>query len=52
MPPYRSLPTQRGIALIDAQDFLEVFCRFLKGEVAKEAILDAIMAQSGIVDFG
>jgi SAM-dependent methyltransferase len=42
---------KREIALVSACDFLEVFCRFLKGEVSGEAILDAIVAQNGIVDF-
>jgi len=42
---------QREIALIGAMDFLEVFCRFLIGEVSGGAILDAMMTQSGIVDF-
>jgi hypothetical protein len=42
---------QREIALVGAGDFLDVFCRFLKGEVSGEAILDAINTQSGIVDF-
>jgi hypothetical protein len=42
---------QRGIALVAADDFLEVFCRFLKGEVSGEAVLDAMSSQSGIVDF-
>ena len=42
---------QREIALVGASDFLEVFCRFLKGEVSGEAILDAVTTQSGIVDF-
>lgn len=42
---------QREIALVGADDFLQVFCRFLKREVSGEAILDAINTQSGIVDF-
>ena len=42
---------QRGIALVGAIDFLEVFSRFLKGEVSGEAVLDAISVQNGIVDF-
>jgi hypothetical protein len=42
--------TQRGIALVGANDFLEVFRRFLKDEVSGEAILDAMSTQSGIVD--
>jgi hypothetical protein len=42
---------QREIALVGADDFLQVFCRFLKGEVSGEAILDAMNTQSGIVDF-
>jgi hypothetical protein len=42
---------QREIALVGANDFLEVFCRFLKGEVSGEAVLDAMSTQSGIVDF-
>jgi hypothetical protein len=42
---------QREIALVGAVDFLEVFCRFLKGEVPGEAVLDAMITQSGIVDF-
>ena len=42
---------QRQIALIGANDFLEVFCRFLKGEVSGESVLDAMSTQSGIVEF-
>lgn len=42
---------QREIALVDASAFLVVFCRFLKNELSGEAILDAMMEQSGIVDF-
>jgi len=42
---------RREIALVGADDFLEVFCRFLKGEVSGEAVLDAMNTQSGIVDF-
>jgi hypothetical protein len=42
---------QREIALVGADDFLQVFCRFLKGEVSGEAVLDAMGTQSGIVDF-
>lgn len=42
---------QREIALVGANDFLEMFCRFLKGEVSGEAVLDAMSTQSGIVDF-
>jgi hypothetical protein len=42
---------QREIALVGAYDFLEVFCRFLRDEISAEAILDAMMMQSGIVDF-
>jgi hypothetical protein len=42
---------QREIALVGADDFLQVFCRFLKGEVSGEAVLDAMSTQSGIVDF-
>lgn len=42
---------QREIALISAVDFLEAFSRFLNGEVSGEAILDAMTAQSGVVDF-
>jgi hypothetical protein len=42
---------QREIALVGANDFLEVFCRFLKGEVSGEAILDTVITQSGVVDF-
>jgi hypothetical protein len=42
---------RREIALVGANDFLEVFCRFLKGEVSGEAVLDAMSTQSGIVDF-
>ena len=42
---------QREIALVGAIDLLEVFCRFLKGEVPGEAILGAMLTQSGIVDF-
>jgi hypothetical protein len=42
---------QREIALVGADDFLQVFCRFLKGEVSGEAVLDAMNTQSGIVDF-
>ena len=42
---------QREIALVGADDFLQVFCRFLKGEVLGEAVLDAMITQSGIVDF-
>jgi hypothetical protein len=43
--------TQREITLVGADDFLEAFCRFLKGELSGDAILDAIMMQSGIVNF-
>jgi hypothetical protein len=42
---------QRGIALVGANDFLEVFCRFLKGEVSGEVVLDVLNTQSGVVDF-
>jgi hypothetical protein len=42
---------QREIALVGADDFLQVFCRFLKREVSGEAVLDAMSTQSGIVDF-
>jgi hypothetical protein len=42
---------QREIALVDAGEFLEVFCRFLKGELPGAAILDAMMMQSGVVNF-
>jgi hypothetical protein len=42
---------QREIALVAADDFLQVFRRFLKGEVSGEAVLDAMNTQSGIVDF-
>jgi hypothetical protein len=42
---------QREIALVGADEFLQVFCRFLKGEVSGEAVLDAMSTQSGIVDF-
>jgi hypothetical protein len=42
---------QREIALVGANDFLEVFCSFLKGEVSGGAVLDAMSTQSGIVDF-
>ncbi|HKX06557.1 MAG TPA: hypothetical protein VJN67_00120 [Stellaceae bacterium] len=42
---------QRAIALVGAGDFLEAFSRFLKREVTGAAILNAIMAQSGVVDF-
>jgi hypothetical protein len=43
--------TQREIALVGASDFLEAFCRFLKGELPGAAILDAMMTQNGIVNF-
>jgi hypothetical protein len=36
---------------VGANDFLEVFGRFLKDEVSGEAVLDAMSTQSGIVDF-
>lgn len=42
---------QRQIALVGSHEFLEVFCRFLRGEVTGEAILDVMVTQSGIVDF-
>lgn len=42
---------QREIALVGAHDFLQVLCRFLKGEVSGEAVLDAMNTQNGIVDF-
>lgn len=42
---------QREIALVGANDFLEVFRRFLSDEVSGEAILNALMTQSGVVDF-
>jgi hypothetical protein len=42
---------QREIALVAADDFLEVFCPLLQGEVSGEAVLDAMLTQSGIVDF-
>jgi hypothetical protein len=42
---------QREIALVGADDFLQVFCRFLKGEVSGEAVLEAMSTKSGIVDF-
>ncbi|GGF07506.1 hypothetical protein GCM10011611_11200 [Aliidongia dinghuensis] len=42
---------QREIALVGAADFLCAFCEFLEGKMSGEAILDAMLTQSGIVDF-
>lgn len=42
---------QREIALVDSRDLLNVFCRFLNGEVSGDAILNAVCTEAGVVDF-
>jgi hypothetical protein len=43
--------TSLSIALVSSVDFFDAFCKFLKGELAGEAILDRITTTVGVVDF-
>jgi len=42
---------KHGIALVSSNAFFEAFCRFLKGELSGEAILNSMTNTNGIVVF-
>jgi len=47
-----SRANSNGIALVNSIEFLQAFCRFLKGKVSMDFILDRITQSAGVVNLG